>query len=72
VEYYRRIWEGVAQPPGPPLMDMTEETIALRPDFFPVAEFSGTRHPGSQGYAFRAFLLARELIRQKVVPLQAP
>jgi hypothetical protein len=52
--------------------DLSDPFIALRPDYFPVAENFGSFHPTPEGYALRGMLLGEFLIHQKWIPFEPP
>jgi hypothetical protein len=70
VEPYRSLWKSVAEQVGIPFADLSDSFLALRPDYFPVAESTGTNHPTADGYLFKALITADLLIREKWIPFQ--
>ncbi len=70
VEPYRSLWKSVADQAGVSFADLTEPFLALRPDYFPVAEICGASHPTTGGYVFKALLLSDWLIREKWIPFE--
>lgn len=72
VEPYRSLWRSSAAQAGVSFGDLSDPFIALRPDYFPVAENFGSFHPTPEGYALRGMLLGEFLIHQKWIPFEPP
>jgi DNA-binding beta-propeller fold protein YncE len=70
VEPYRGLWKTAAEQAGVSFADLSGPFLALRPDYFPVAENFGTFHPTADGYLLKALVLADQLIREKWIPFQ--
>ena len=72
VEPYRSLWKNVAAQAGVSFGDLTDPFLALRPDYFPVAENFPTYHATADGYFLKSLLLSDLLIKEKWIPFQVP
>jgi hypothetical protein len=66
----RPFWLDVDAQIGAPVLDLSDLVTALRVSFYPLSELRDNDHYNTRGHELIAFLIARELIRNKWVPFQ--
>jgi len=57
---------------GAPSLDISESFTPLRYSYYPFSEIDANDHMNTDGHMLMAFLLAHQLIREKVIPFAAP
>ena len=69
--HQRPFWNKVKDELGPPFLDMEAPMTSLRVGFFPFTVMDGYDHFNSDGNLLVAFMLAYELIHDKMIPFDS-
>ncbi len=68
LEELRHFWEDTSRRIHAPFLDLTAPMVALEKTFWPVDESGGGQHFDANGHLWFAYLLAQELIDQRLIP----
>ena len=69
VEPYRVFYRNISKASGAAFYDMTEAMVATRLSFFPTSELWGLHHFNHNGQDYFAWLMARELVQDHLIPM---
>jgi hypothetical protein len=66
----RAFWKDLCHEKGISFLDLTDDFTTLRLTFFPFSEENGRDHFDGNGHKLFNFILAHELIKQKIIPFE--
>lgn len=70
VDSYRAFWTDVFNEAGIPFYDISDKMAATRWTYYPTNDFRSFHHFNHGGHLYFAFLMAQELMKDKLIPLQ--
>jgi hypothetical protein len=70
IEPYRDFYRDISKASGAAFYDMTEAMVATRLSFFPTSELWGFHHFNHNGQDYFAWLMARELLQDQLIPME--
>ncbi len=68
VEAQKPFWNDLRDYTGIPLLNLSDDFVALRSPWFPISDHTEYDHFSSDGYFVEALVLAHELIKQNLIP----